>query len=110
MSTRRPVQLLVSVAYEKVGTGGRWVAGRGVGSNDGSLLTSEDFFLQSTDKSWWASAGSAAEERDPAAGTSCALENGPGELVAFGFPQKGRRRPELLRVAAGLQLRAAFVD
>lgn len=79
------------------------MAGKGVGSN--SVLTLEGL-LQHGGESSWPSAGSAAKEKgEPAA----CWDYESGELVAFGFPQKGRRRPELMCIA-GLQLGDELVD
>lgn len=63
------------------------------------------------DESLWTSAGLLLSRRESQLlAPSCVLENDRGELIAFGFPQEGGRIPELLCVAAGLQLRDEFVD
>lgn len=63
------------------------------------------------DESLWASAGLLLSRRESQLlAPFCALENDRGELIAFGFFQEGGRRPELLCIAAGLQLRVEFVD
>lgn len=52
----------------------------------------------------------AQSKGDPAAGPSCVLEYQCGELVAFGFAQNRERKPELMCIAAGLQLGDELVD
>lgn len=57
----------MSVTHKEVGAGGRWVSGKGVGSNSSSLVMSEGFSA-----AWGLilmAICSSAAEGDPAAGT-----------------------------------------
>lgn len=100
----------MSLMHEEVDTEGRWVAGKGVGSNSSSLLTSEGL-LCSAEVNLHGHLQVLLRGREAQLlAPSCVLEYESGELVAFGFPQKGGRRPELMCIAAGLQLGDEPVD
>lgn len=97
--------------HEEVGTEGRWVAGKGVRSNSSSLLTSERLFCSmGVNPHGYLQVLLLRGRETQLLAPFCVLEYDSGELVAFGFPQKGGRRPELMCIAAGLQLGDKLVD
>lgn len=84
------------------------MSGKHVGSNSSSLLTSEGLFCSMGVNPHCHLLLRARETQLLA--PSCVLEYQCGELVAFGFAQERERKPELMCIAAGLQLGDELVD
>lgn len=101
----------MSLMHEEVATEGRRVAGKGVGSNSSSLITSDGLFCSmGVNPHGHLQVLLLRGRETQLLAPLCVLGYKREELVALGFAQKGGKRPELICIAAGLQLRDELVD